>query len=91
MARIELLITGEKESVGAQKVLSAASTMLKLLRAIEREQTGKRAKTKWVVDIQTGFRIVQIALHTESEDSEEQVLATMLEYNKRVSMAGDRS
>ncbi len=66
MSSISLRIEGEKFS--AREVLTAASNFLKLLSAIERDQTGKkRAVVQWKVNIVTTHGMALITLSAEGE------------------------
>ena len=67
MARLDLRIEGEK--VGASKVLLAASSLLKMLKAVERDVTGKKQATiPWEVTIVTTSVGVFITLRSEGDE-----------------------
>lgn len=67
MANLSLRIEGE--NLSATKVLSAATTFVKMLKDIERETTGaKRATVPWQVNIMSTASLVLITLQSDGKD-----------------------
>ena len=67
MANVNLRIEGE--NLSATKVLSAATTFVKLLKEIEREVTGKKQATlSWHVNISSTTSLALISLYSNGRD-----------------------
>ncbi len=63
MARLEVKVDGD--DVTAEKMLSAATLTLKLLRDIEKSRPGPKKKIRWRVDIMSGYSYGLIAIRAE--------------------------
>jgi len=75
MARVEMRLDGESPAAGT--VLKAAQSFLRLLRAIEKEITGKRPSVRWEIDILTGRTSSLIVLRSEGAASETHELVAL--------------
>jgi hypothetical protein len=57
------------KGIGATKVLRAAQKLHRLLKAIEKEKTGKRPELRWEVDICTAYSCAIITFSCERAEA----------------------
>ena len=81
MARLEIKVDGK--DVGATKMLSAATSMLRILQSIEKSQAkekGIKPSIRWRVDMQSGNDYGLIAIRAEPASRDKADEASVTEF-----------